>query len=151
MWKALLAAAAWWLWLVAPVGAQGYLPLPCVGNHGTPAGAVVFRGVGGLLQTTPGTSALVGMNVSWDTSAIRVLMLFDRTTVPANGAVSPDYCFVITPVAGAAMGSAVLSWGVAPLKFNTGLVAAISTDPGGCNTLTVDGPNDVLCVQAVSP
>jgi hypothetical protein len=134
-----------------PVGAQGYIPLPCVGNHGTPAGTMVFRGTGGIINTTPGNVSMVGLNLTWGTSSIRSLMLFDATTIPPNGKVTPDYCYVVTAVAGAAIGTITLDWTTHPLKFNNGLVAAISTDPAGCNTLTADGPNDIVCIQAVAP
>lgn len=59
------------------------------------------------------------------------LMLFDATTLPANGAVTPKYCLPIT--SNATNGGAGVSWPY-PLVFATGITAGFSTT--GCFTLT---------------
>lgn len=132
---------------LAQVGSQ---PLLSIGNS-SPAGSVVVRGTGGLLQTTTGPAQLSGVAVTWLTSAVRVLMIFDATTLPANGAVNPAYCYVISAAAGSTIGSLAFDWTLHPLKTSTGMVMAVSTNASGCGQLTVDGSNNFFKLQAVAP
>lgn len=59
------------------------------------------------------------------------LMLFDATSLPANGAVTPKYCLPVT--SNATNGGATLAWPY-PLVFATGITAGFSIT--GCFTLT---------------
>jgi hypothetical protein len=131
----------------AQVGTQ---PLLGIGNS-SPVGALVLRGSGGLMQTSGGPVQLSGVSVSWITSAVRVFMVFDSPTVPANGAVNPAYCYVISPAAGSAIGSLAFDWTIHPLKTQTGMVIAVSTNASGCGQLTLDGNNNFFDLQAVAP
>jgi hypothetical protein len=61
------------------------------------------------------------------------LMLFDATSLPANGAVTPKYCFPIAT--NGTNGGIALSWLPGPpVVFATGITAGFSTT--GCFTLT---------------
>lgn len=125
-------------------------PLLSVSNP-SPAGSVVIRGTGGLLQTNTGPVQLSGVAINWSSSAVRVLEIFDATALPANGAVTPAYCYVINGTAGAALGAVTADWTVHPLRTLTGMVIAVSTNAAGCTQLTVDGSNNIFNVQAVAP
>lgn len=132
---------------LAQTGAQ---PLLSIGNT-SPAGSLVIRGTGGILKTNTGPAQVSGIAVTWSTSAVRVLEVFDATALPANGAVTPAYCYTITGAAGSTLGSMAWDWTLHPLKTSTGLVLAISTNASGCTQLTVDGNNNIFNVQAVAP
>ena len=59
------------------------------------------------------------------------VMLFDASSLPSNGAVTPTWCY---PVASdGTKGSVSADWTV-PLSFTTGITAGFSTT--GCDTLT---------------
>lgn len=113
--------------------------------------SMVIRGTGGLQQTTSGRTQISGVSVSWTTSAVRALMIFDAATLPANGAVTPSYCYVLSPSAGGAIGSVSLDWTVHPLQTLTGCVVAISTNAAGCGQLTLDAATNRIDMQAISP
>lgn len=113
--------------------------------------SIVIRGTGGVQQTTPGRTQISGINVSWTTASIRALMIFDAATLPANGAVTPNYCYVLAPTVGNAIGSIALDWTVHPFQTSTGCVVAISNNAAGCSQLTLDAATNRIDLQAISP
>jgi hypothetical protein len=114
--------------------------------------SLVIRGTGGVQQTTTGRSQISGISVSWTAAAARALMVFDAVALPANGAVTPAYCYVLSPTAGSATGSLALDWTVHPLQTLTGCVIAVSTNAAGCGgQLTLDTATNRIDVQAISP
>lgn len=75
---------------------------------------------GSLLTLTVSTTTVSG----W-------LMLFNATTLPVNGVVTPAYCIPVK--SDGTSGGAALQWST-PLSFTTGIVAGFSST--GCFTLT---------------
>lgn len=53
------------------------------------------------------------------------LMLFDATSVPADGAVTPAYALPIPSAGGT--GFVAIDWASAPMHFNNGVIAVFST------------------------
>lgn len=117
-------------------------PVPNIGTNAV--GSVVVR-------STVGNTFLCGFGVTWHSAAPRWVMIFNATSLPANGAVTPVYCNNLTPTAGAADGSLDFDWVLSPLVTTGGMVIAVSTNVAGCSTLTVDGGNDRFDVQAITP
>jgi hypothetical protein len=113
--------------------------------------SLIIRGTGGVQQTTSGRTQVSGISVSWTAAAARALMIFDALTLPANGAVTPAYCYVLSPTAGSAIGSLALDWTVHPFQTLTGCVIAVSTNAAGCSQLTLDAATNRIDVQAISP
>jgi hypothetical protein len=105
------------------------------------------------MRTTIGPVGVSTISVSWNSRNVHVLEVFDATTLPPDGPVNPAYCYVIDPTAtnGTVIGTVHLDWATEPLYTATGLVIAVSTNVAGCGQLTVDGPNNFICIQAVAP
>ena len=83
----------------------------------------VLKGSAGNLYTL---TATIGATSGY-------LMIFDATSLPANGAVTPKYCLPIA--SNGTFGGTTLSWNSGPpLVFATGITAGFSTT--GCFTLT---------------
>ena len=79
-----------------------------------------------------GAGNLYGLTVTIGATS-GYLMLFDATSLPVNGTVTPKYCFPIT--SNGTNGGASFSWLPGPpLNFVTGITAGFSTT--GCFTLT---------------
>lgn len=114
--------------------------------------SIVLRGTNGVQQPTSGQTQISGIAVSWSTGANeRTIEIFNQGTLPANGPVTPYYCYVINSTAGPTAGTVTLDWNVHPLKTLVGCVIAISIDPAGCTQLTLDGSTNRIDLQAQSP
>jgi hypothetical protein len=74
---------------------------------------------------------LYGLSVTV-TTVSGYVMIFDATSAPANGAVTPKFCFPIT--SNGTNGGAAFSWGSMPMYFATGITVEFSTT--GCFTAT---------------
>lgn len=100
---------------------------------------------------------LAKVKVVWaSATTARYLMIFDSTSLPANGATTscssePNtsgclaWCGYM-PNSTTAPNEQWFDWGFWPLKLQYGTVAAVSTG-ANCGTLTVDGSNDFLYAQ----
>jgi len=95
---------------------------------------------------------LVMITVSWHQSpaAARWLMVFDGSTVPANGAVRPVYCQYMSGSSTQTDGSIQYDFSSHPIWMNTGTVAAVSINAGGCLSLTLDGNYDTFYAQVTN-
>ena len=82
-----------------------------------------------VFKTSAGN--LYGLSVTIGATSGYVL-LFDATSLPANGVVTPISCYPIT--SNGTNGLLAVSWGSIPAAFAIGLVAGFSTT--GCFTLT---------------
>lgn len=58
------------------------------------------------------------------------ILVFDATTAPVDGAVTPKKCYAMP----SSTNSAAYSWGTIPIVFTTGIVVSVSTT--GCFTKT---------------
>ena len=83
---------------------------------------------GSLIPTTV-YNKLNGFSVTTGASAGYV-MIFDATSVPANGTVTPSYCYEVP--ANTTLGA---SWDNIPASFTNGIVFVFSTT--GCFTKTI--------------
>lgn len=72
-------------------------------------------------------AVLKGLSVT-STSASAFVMVFNATSAPADGAVTPAKCFQFN-----GPNTVAVSWGLAPLKLSTGATVVIST---GADCLT---------------
>jgi hypothetical protein len=107
----------------------------------------------------PSGGVLCNLTVNFHTAAFRSVLLIDAASVPSDAA--------IPACDNAPIGTACVRWcleGVtqaggstettqtfpfrAGLKFNSGIVVAVSTSTSGCTTLTSDGSNDFFEWQA---
>lgn len=99
-----------------------------------------------VLSTSGGV--IYNLTVSFHTAAVRTIMLFDAASLPANGAVTPLWCFEgAGQAADSTESNHSYSWGTVGLRYTTGLVAAVSTSTSGCSTIAVDGANDWFSAQ----
>lgn len=90
-----------------------------------------------------GPCYLDNLTVNFHTAAFRTLMLFNATSVPANGTVQPAWCIEgISQSTSPAESFQSLTFTKSPLYFNVGLTAVLSTSTSGCASLTADGAND---------
>lgn len=117
---------------------------------GRPVGSTAYE-AGNILWATQGY--LYWLTVSFHTSALRTVMVFDSTTKPSNGAT--------TRCTGASHANGCLNWcseGAAqstdptesfrswdwvthPMLFQNGITVMASTSASGCASLTADGAN----------
>lgn len=74
--------------------------------------------------------SLTATNLS--TTTVLMLMIFNSTTVPGDGAVTPDQCLPVSPGPGA---TGVSSAGGPPTRYSTGLSVALSSG-ASCTTKT---------------
>ena len=86
------------------------------------ASSHVLKGSAGALV---GVTVTIGATSGW-------LMLFEATSAPADGAVTPKYCRYVKSDGTA--GASSVSWGDLPLTFATGITAVFSST--GCFTKT---------------
>ena len=117
--KRLLLAFGLILAVLAPVAAQ--TPAGPIGPVATPTAT-------GSLIAAARPAKLYSLVVTTGASA-GFVMLFDQTTVPADGTVTPAYCFSI-PATTTLSGP----W-IYPASFGTGIVAVFSTT--GCFSKTI--------------
>jgi len=89
---------------------------------------VATPAVAGSLIACTGPCNLYSFHISSGASA-GFLLLFNQTTVPADGAVTPSACINV------AANSTVLVALSVPVRFTTGMVAVFSTT--GCFTKTI--------------
>ena len=94
---------------------------------GTPPGVTTVAA--GSLIAKASAGNLYGVNVTSGASAGYVL-IYNRTTVPADGTVTPVRCIPLAANAGIE-----LTWRPVPLYFNSGIVVVFSTT--GCFTQTI--------------
>ena len=108
-----------------PCGTAGS-PISVTGG-GTPVAPTVTPAVASsvVLKASPGT--LYGLSATLGATAGYV-MVFDATSAPADGAVTPKYCWAVP-----ANGSLAMGWPTAA-AFATGIVAVFSST--GCFTKT---------------
>lgn len=98
----------------APASAAGSVGVPPVNSTTTESNHVLKASAGALYNIT----VTIGASAGW-------LLLFDATSAPADGAVTPAYWY---PVAtNGTFGAIAVSWPAVPLKFSTGIVAVFST------------------------
>lgn len=125
------------LWLVLIVG-LGLLSTPalaqtqCLVPAAAPATPVVSSALEAshVLKASPG--CLISGYVTIDSTGAGWLMIFNSTTVPADGAVTPQDCIYIP----SAPNSVGLNWAPLPPEwFSTGIAVAFSST--GCFTKTV--------------
>ena len=111
----------------APIVAVSPVP-----NGGTDVESTAVES-GRVLKNAPGAiehlTVTIGATSGW-------VALLDAVAVPSNGSVTPKWCARI-PSDGAG-GTILVSWGLAPRKFSTGIVAVFGT--GGCYTFTGSSP-----------
>jgi len=77
-------------------------------------------------------------------SAAVMLMVFDSTTVPADGAVTPVICRPIPALASSLPTNYVVDLHDTPYKFVNGISFAISTTTSTCFTKAVDSGNQFI-------
>ena len=94
-------------------------PIPSV-QTSTAAGSLVFKATPGLLM---GFSMTTGASAGY-------LLFFDATSVPADGTVTPKFCYSVP-----ATSTYAASWLTYPPFFTNGIVAVFSTT--GCFTKTI--------------
>lgn len=96
--------------------------------------------------TTDKSKSLYWITVSWITQAERWLIIYDSTTVPADGPINTSlvlYCAVISLSSDPDTGTKSWDWTNHPLYRGThGIVAVISTNSNGCTTKEADGNNN---------
>jgi hypothetical protein len=114
--KRILMAVLATLCVASPVASQSLSK-----TRATPAVSAGF-----VLRS--GTTNLAGLSVTTGATAGYV-MLFDGTTVPADGAVTPARCLPIAPNTGLD-----LNFRGSPLRFDNGVVVVFSST--GCFTKT---------------
>jgi len=102
------------------------LPTSPSGTYGASTGATSAAGSNVVAKTS--AAVLYGVNVVAGASA-GFLMLFDATSAPADGAVTPKKCIPL-----AANEGQEISYRAAPTLFSTGLTAVFSTT--GCFSKT---------------
>jgi hypothetical protein len=96
--------------------------------------------------TTDPSKALYWLTVTWNTQALRWLIIYDATTVPGDGALSTSlvlYCAVASLATDPTQSSKSFDWTNHPLLHGlNGMVVVISTSASGCTAKTADGNND---------
>lgn len=115
----------------ACVSATGGVPLPV---NTTAAGSSVANqasadSVSNLVFTAP-NKQLFSLSVKIGTTS-GYAMIFDAASLPANGAVTPKWCWPVN--SNGTNGAVGVTW-TPPLSFTTGITAGFSTT--GCDTLT---------------
>lgn len=94
-------------------GGSGPTPVPAIASSALESSHVFKAAPGSLLALT----VIIGASAGY-------VMLFDALTPPADGAVTPAWCFPVST--DGAQGAIASQWPV-PLKFITGIVAVFST------------------------
>lgn len=105
---------------MVPTSAAGVATTPVV-SASAESGHVLKSGAGNLY----GFSATVGVTSGY-------VMLFNATSAPADGAVTPLFCYPVT--SNGTNGGMGASWGDLPARFSTGITIVFSTT--GCFTKT---------------
>lgn len=100
---------------LTPTNTAGIQSAAVESNH------VLKSSAGGLI----GITVTIGATSGW-------LMMFDATTAPADGAVTPKYCRYIK--SDGTGGASSIFWNPSPLTFSTGIVSVFSST--GCFTKT---------------
>lgn len=124
----LLCASAALLWTARPALAQSQVTVP----PNAPATPVVSSAAEGSHVLKPSPGALLALYVTSPAGAAGYILLFNSTTVPADGAVTPIECIPITA------GPAIAWVNFAPQPpewYSVGISTAYSTT--GCFTKTV--------------
>lgn len=120
--------------LIALLASSGALAQGIV-KGGTPqataaaAGSLIFSPLATTTAAGKKLPNLLSMNATTGAAA-GYLLIFDSATVPADGTVTPKYCFSIP-----ANSSLPLSWDGGSAEFQIGVVAVLSTT--GCYTKTI--------------
>lgn len=100
--------------------------IPCWAPAATPVNSAALES-SHVFKATTGT--LFGLSVT-ATSAAGYVLIYNSTTAPADGAVTPVACYYIP----SAPGTVGIAFTPFPLKMSTGIVAVFSTT--GCFTQT---------------
>jgi len=94
--------------------------------------------------TTNPAQALYWISVTWKTSALRYLIIYNATTIPSDGALTASnvlYCGIASLLNDGAPGTKSFDFTQHPLQYGSGrtipttavgMVAIISTDSSGC-------------------